>query len=657
MRGASIDLSLLDSPIVAHELFECFLGGTIPRGSSAFEPNLISCRVQFGEFHADFCEIDAKDTFFNSVHFYCDFFDNLLSSCTFRDVDFVNAGLRNTVFVDCHFENVKFRDCDLSGTTFKNDKLFGCEFRNCTTSNKLLEHCLLLECRFIELTLQEPSVLQNFGLQRSSLEHVTLIRPESGLSIRIDEVSPKTILESVSAAAFLEKDLNHSKELVDAVNLRFSEIEESNILHILSGLRHLSSFLVALYQQNRIMVFFLTRLFLSIHALLDTASGRELPSTVVETLEFCSGKLRKYYENLLVAASSLVSIDQTELARASILVPEKTTAGQLQALVDGSGVEVEVESVLKLNSPSLAALVSPDSMNMIFAMAVFLSARFRLEISNYESSTQKLLLTAGHQSLGQSDNRTVDYSVLVMLNFPKIACIKFSTGLDFSTLAEIRRMVIGLLPRAASKKSLVANKSGKSRKGSKEVILFLSANPHSTQLELEREIKMIRNSLRTGVRGADLSLEQEWAVDEETFLLVPLEHSPFIIHFSGHGSEDGIMILDSAGNPRPVSNETLNRLLELLPQQATCIVLNACYSESQARSISQHAPFVIGVSSRLSDEGAVGFSSGFYKAIAAGREIPYCFQLGVAAMRLCSDESEEPILLSRELTADLQLET
>ena len=79
-----------------------------------------------------------------------------------------------------------------------------------------------------------------------------------------------------------------------------------------------------------------------------------------------------------------------------------------------------------------------------------------------------------------------------------------------------------------------------------------------------------------------------------------------------------------------------------------CVVLNACYSASQASAIALHIPFVIGMKASMPDDAALAFSAGFYRAIGAGRDIEFAFKLGVSAIELDNLSGEDlPTLLKK----------
>ena len=77
-----------------------------------------------------------------------------------------------------------------------------------------------------------------------------------------------------------------------------------------------------------------------------------------------------------------------------------------------------------------------------------------------------------------------------------------------------------------------------------------------------------------------------------------------------------------------VSTQALTKLFALFEQQVECVLLNACYSESQATAIHQHIDCVVGMNQTIGDKAAIKFSVGFYTALATQRNYEDCFQMG-----------------------------
>ncbi|GAB1540351.1 hypothetical protein NUACC21_30200 [Scytonema sp. NUACC21] len=154
-----------------------------------------------------------------------------------------------------------------------------------------------------------------------------------------------------------------------------------------------------------------------------------------------------------------------------------------------------------------------------------------------------------------------------------------------------------------------------------KTILVLAANSTSTsRLQLDQEVREIDEGLRRVNKREQFKLEQKWAVRRRDFYRAILDYQPQIVHFSGHGAgEDGIVLEDETGQQVLVKADALASMFKLFATKGVeCVLLNACYSEVQAKAISQYVNYVIGMDRTVGDKAAVAFSVAFYDALAAG---------------------------------------
>lgn len=178
-------------------------------------------------------------------------------------------------------------------------------------------------------------------------------------------------------------------------------------------------------------------------------------------------------------------------------------------------------------------------------------------------------------------------------------------------------------------------------------ILLLSANPLNAEaLRLDEEARTVEEVLArakvisevyyaAAVRPRDLPLKLQ-------------EVQPHYVHFSGHGKDGGIVLVNDEGLAYAVPQRALGSLFELV-KGIKCVFLNCCYSYPQAEAIAQHVPFVIGTKTAISDKAAIEFSFGFYQAIGGGKKVPLAVKFGKNAMEMAgfSEESNTPVLISR----------
>lgn len=166
--------------------------------------------------------------------------------------------------------------------------------------------------------------------------------------------------------------------------------------------------------------------------------------------------------------------------------------------------------------------------------------------------------------------------------------------------------------------------------------LYFASNPAQTQLlRLDEEVRLITEKLRASDFRDTIEFKSLWAVRPDDLLQALNEHKPVIVHFSGHGNLTGeIILMDSSGQPKSVSVAALKGLFRTLKDNIRVVVLNACYSKTQATAISEVIDCVVGMSSAISDDAAILFVSSFYRAIGFGRSVKEAFEQGIVSLLL-----------------------
>ncbi len=145
-------------------------------------------------------------------------------------------------------------------------------------------------------------------------------------------------------------------------------------------------------------------------------------------------------------------------------------------------------------------------------------------------------------------------------------------------------------------------------------ILILAAIPHG--LRLDKEIRGIEEAIRRAANRDLFEIRIRTAVRPQDIRRAIAEEEPQIVHFCGHGLEDGSLLLeDDGGNDKPIVPEGLASLFELHADYVECVVLNACYSEKSAMAITQYINYAIGMNQTIEDKAAIVFAQGFYDGL------------------------------------------
>jgi hypothetical protein len=179
-------------------------------------------------------------------------------------------------------------------------------------------------------------------------------------------------------------------------------------------------------------------------------------------------------------------------------------------------------------------------------------------------------------------------------------------------------------------------------------VLFLAASPKRTpKLALDEEIREITQKVRLSGGGDFLNVISTWAVRPDDLLQYLNEHEPQIVHFSGHGSPSGeIVLVGSNGRPKAVSPHALKALFSTLKYNIEVVVLNACYSKLQGQAINEVIDFVIGMNAEIGDKAAIVFAASFYRALGFDRTVQEAFDQARTAILLEGiPEENTPVLL------------
>lgn len=185
-----------------------------------------------------------------------------------------------------------------------------------------------------------------------------------------------------------------------------------------------------------------------------------------------------------------------------------------------------------------------------------------------------------------------------------------------------------------------------------KTILILAANPKDTpKLRLDQEVREIENGLQRAQKRDEFTLKQVWAVRPIDVRRAMLDQKPNIVHFCGHGAgAEGIAFEDENGKTNLISADALSGFFELFADQLDCVVLNACFSNVQAKVIAKHIEYVIGMKKSIGDNVALEFSVAFYDALGAGESIEFAYRLACNAIKWTDiSQSQIPALITKKV--------
>ena len=152
-------------------------------------------------------------------------------------------------------------------------------------------------------------------------------------------------------------------------------------------------------------------------------------------------------------------------------------------------------------------------------------------------------------------------------------------------------------------------------------VVFLSADPTHT-LSLDEDLRRIKEKVRAAEYRDVLNFDARPAARLDDVVQALYETKPQIVHFSGHGSHAGLMLVGMDGHSRDwVSAEDLTELFTAFRGEIRLVVLSACSTHHQATAIANVVGCAIGTPADIADEAAIVFNAEFYRALAFGESV------------------------------------
>lgn len=189
----------------------------------------------------------------------------------------------------------------------------------------------------------------------------------------------------------------------------------------------------------------------------------------------------------------------------------------------------------------------------------------------------------------------------------------------------------------------------------KAKVLFFAADPRSVgregnpRLELDTEVRAIRQAVRTASRFGELDFDTHWAARAGDMVDALGDTHPRVVHFSGHCGPAGLEFVGREGSRQhSVGASALAELFKAYRGDIRVVVLNACLSLPQAEAIAAVVGCAIGTNAGITDGAAITFSSSLYRAIASGDSVQIAFDRARAALAMEHYEERDcPRLVKR----------
>jgi hypothetical protein len=167
-----------------------------------------------------------------------------------------------------------------------------------------------------------------------------------------------------------------------------------------------------------------------------------------------------------------------------------------------------------------------------------------------------------------------------------------------------------------------------------KILLVVSDPLDQGRMRLQEEQRTLDEALRFSDHRDLFKTETLHSCRPQDLQRGLLRHSPNIVHFSGHGATGGLCFQNNSGQGEVLDPEALAGILALARIDGLQgVIMNACYSDAQAKLIANAVGPVIAMEGLLHEEGALAFTRAFYDALGAGKSFEDAFKWGEAGTR------------------------
>jgi len=177
-------------------------------------------------------------------------------------------------------------------------------------------------------------------------------------------------------------------------------------------------------------------------------------------------------------------------------------------------------------------------------------------------------------------------------------------------------------------------------------VLLITASPEDQQpLRIDKEMREIQKRVQASEYRDVVRFEYCMATQVTDLMQRLNESKPDVVHFSGHGAQEGLVFEDADGDTRLLDNEELAQLLSLSSKRIRLAVFNSCDSAEQAARACWHLDAAIGMDDPVDDHAAQLFAGQFYSSLAFGLPLSKAFGQAVLHVQLAlGDTSGAPRL-------------
>ncbi len=177
------------------------------------------------------------------------------------------------------------------------------------------------------------------------------------------------------------------------------------------------------------------------------------------------------------------------------------------------------------------------------------------------------------------------------------------------------------------------------------ILILGSAPPGLLDPRLEDE----RRRLEQALEGTPFMPAHSFDFDATQLSELLRRHTPEIVHFIGHGSRDGELIVrGEASGAAVIDADAFAGMLGNFSEFVRCVFLNACFTNMQAEQLARKIEVVVAASGELDAEAGLLAATSFYRTLASGESVQRAYAIALRETPLRGQIAPQLTLRTRD---------
>lgn len=168
-------------------------------------------------------------------------------------------------------------------------------------------------------------------------------------------------------------------------------------------------------------------------------------------------------------------------------------------------------------------------------------------------------------------------------------------------------------------------------------VLLVSANPIPKQpIDIQTFARAVKDKIQivTGHKPKPITFEDEFSARPNELLDALKRTHPNVVHFYGHGHEQGITFTTEKGSTTVLIAALKDLFASKNASTVKCIVLTACNSAETAKTLAEVVDFTVGTVDSPTNEESTTFAARFYNEIVDGKSYEEAVESGNLDLKL-----------------------